>query len=642
MKPFAAAVLASALLACRPGGRTDLSSPDPARRAAAVARLSDPRDASELAALLVAQQDPHPRVRAAAAAALGARGGTRSLEALSSMLSDPDPGVVSAAAHALATLRPGGSATDARLAAEVNERAGRALAQAYGRSDSRTRVAIASALRELGTSLRDAVETEARQLWEQNTRELRAGSPAARAGAAEELGRSGRADAVRILSELLEDGETDPQLAAAAARGLGSSGDRGAVEPLEAALSGRHASIAEASAWALGRIGDTQATGSLADLGTRAPSRLGSSAVAALDAFPPAPAVGVSLCEIALRAPDPTVAGAAAAAAHGRAADCPERPLAQRIGHGGSEAIAGLAALGALQLPPDRLKAPAERAVTLLSSSPDASVRAAAARALGSAPFPAAVPALQRRLAALRPSDVVELAEVAVALARLAPEQSGPLTARLAADTDPRLRVAAAQALSAARQPGAAAALALLSTDQDPEVRRAAYRGLGPLGGPGVAPLAAALHARSGDPEEVETIVAALGATGDPSALPLIAPLLSGALAPAAAAAIGRLGLPAGVPVLLAALDSGGANGRLEIVEALSSLGSPEAGEALSAELLSDRPPVRAAAARALGRIRHEPASARLEALRSDYDAEVRRASREALARLPVRLPRTP
>jgi HEAT repeat protein len=77
-------------------------------------------------------------------------------------------------------------------------------------------------------------------------------------------------------------------------------------------------------------------------------------------------------------------------------------------------------------------------------------------------------------------------------------------------------------------------------------------------------------------------------------------------------------------------------------VEALSALGSTEAGEALSAELLSDRPTVRAAAARALGRLRYEPASGRLEALRSDYDADVRRASREALARLPVRLPRKP
>lgn len=642
MRPFAAAVLATAFLACRPGGRSDLSSPDPARRAAAVGRLSDPRDPAELAALLVAQQDPHPLVRAAAAAALGARGGPRSLEALSAMLADPDPEVISAAAHALATLRPEGASQDARLAAEVNDRAGRALAQAYGRADSRTRLAIATSLRTLGISLREAVEAESRQLWEQNARELRGGSATARAGAAEELGRSGRADAVRMLAALLEDEESEPQLAAAAARGLGMSGDRSAVQPLETALFGRPASVSEAAAWALGRIGDPQAAGSLADLGSRAPARLGSSAVAALDAFPPAPGVGVSLCEVALRGSDPAVTGAAAAAAHARAADCPERPLAQKIGRGGSEGIAGLAALAALRLPPDRLKAPAEKAVALLSTSTDPRVRAAAAHALGGAPFPAAVPVLQRRLVALRPSDVEELAEVAVALSLLAPEQSEPLAARLAAEADPRLRVAASRALAASRQPGAGAALALLSADREPEVRLAAYAGLGTLGGPGVVPLAAALPLRYGDPFEAEAIVRALGATGDPSALPVVSPLLTGALAPEAAAAIARLGLPAGVPVLIAALQSGGANGRIEIVEALSALGSMEAGEALSAELLSDRPAVRAAAARALGHLRFEPASARLEALRADYDADVRRASREALARLPVRLPRKP
>jgi HEAT repeat protein len=642
VKRLAAAVLATAILACRPGGQADLASADPDRRAAAVARLSDPRDATELAALLVAQQDPHPRVRAAAAAALGARGGARSLEALSAMLADTDPGVMSAAAHALASLRPDGAGPDARLAAEMNERAGRALAQAYGRADTRTRLAIASALHALGTSLRDAVEVEARQLWEQNARELRGGSATARAGAAEELGRSGRADAVKLLVDLLEDEASPPLLAAAAARGLGMAGDRTAVEPLETALFGRPAEVSEAAAWALGRIGDAQAAGSLADLGSRAPSRLAASAVAALDGFPPAPAVGVALCEVALRAMDPAVTGAAAAAARDRAADCPERPLVQRIGRGGGEAIAALAALGALRLPPDRLRAPAEKAVGLLGSSTDGAVRSAAARALGVAPFPPAVPALQRRLAALKPSDVEEQAEIAVALARLAPEHSGSIAARLATEADPRLRVAACRALSAARPTGTAATLALLSADPDPNVRRAAYLGLGQLGEAAVAPLAAALTSRSGDPGEIEAIIQALGSTGAPSALPLLSPLLGGAAAPAAASAIGRLGAPAGVGVLLAALQGGGANGSLEIVEGLAALGSADAGEALTAELLSDRPTVRAAAARAIGRLRYEPASSRLEALRSDYDAEVRRAAREALARLPVRVPRKP
>jgi HEAT repeat protein len=52
-------------------------------------------------------------------------------------------------------------------------------------------------------------------------------------------------------------------------------------------------------------------------------------------------------------------------------------------------------------------------------------------------------------------------------------------------------------------------------------------------------------------------------------------------------------------------------------------------------ELTSDRAEVRAAAARAVGKLRYAPASERLSALRSDYDGQVRRAAVEALAKLP-------
>ncbi len=659
MRRAAAALLATALAACSPGGQRDLSSADPARRAAAVERLTDPREAKELAALLVAGQDPHPRVRAAAARALGRRGGTRSLEALSEMLADPDPEVMSSAARSLATLRPDRAPSDARGAAEVSERAGRALAQAYGRADSRARVEIAQAMRATGTSLRDALEAEARQLWEQNVRELRTGSPTVRAGAAEELGRSGRVEAVKFLVPLMEDADGDPKLAEAAARGLGGSGDRTALEPLEAALRSRWAGLAEAAAWALGNLGDPLAADGLGEVGSTGPARVARSAVAALDTLPPAPGVGVSLCEVALRATDPAVTEAAAGAAHARGGDCPERPLVQRIGRGGPESIAPLAAFGALGLPAERSKGVGEKATGILGSSADPRVRAAAARALGAAPFPPAVPALQRRVAAIqeraarsaRPGeppgiaeagDVEELAELAVALARLAPESSGPLVARLVAAPDARLRAAAARALSLGREPSALPPLVTLSADPDPDVRRLAYVGLGPHGAPAVAPLGAALSRSPGDPVEREAIVRALGATGDPSALPLLSPLLGGPLAADAALAIGRLGSVDGTRVLLDALAGGGTVGRLEVVEALAQLGSPEAGEALSAELLSDRPAVRAAAARALGKLRHEPASLRLEALRSDYYAEVRRSAREALARLPARPVRKP
>jgi HEAT repeat protein len=72
------------------------------------------------------------------------------------------------------------------------------------------------------------------------------------------------------------------------------------------------------------------------------------------------------------------------------------------------------------------------------------------------------------------------------------------------------------------------------------------------------------------------------------------------------------------------------------MLEALSAIAGPEAGPAAARELLSERPDVRAAAARLVGRVRYEPASRWLDALRSDYVAEVRRSAVEALAKLPA------
>jgi HEAT repeat protein len=637
VKWAATVLLATALVGCGAGSRGDLQSSDPERRAAAVKRLGGSRSPGDLAAILVAQQDPDARVRRAAATAHGARGGPTSQEGLSAMLYDPDPGVVAAAARALGAIRPDGPGTDAREAAELHRRAALALSDAYGRADARGRAEIATALHEIGGSLRDAVEAEARLLWDRHARALRGPSEAGRAGAAEELGRSGRADAVKLLVPLLEEKGGDPRVMAASARGLGWSGDGAVLEPLEAALGSRWADVAEGAAWALGNIGNPAGAESLAEVGSTAPSRLAQAAVAALLEMPPAPETGVALCEVAVRTTHPPAAERAAIGARTRDAECPDKPLTQRIARGGAGAEAALAAFGALGLQGERLRGGGERALALLQPGADPRLRISAARALGNAPYPAAIPALQRRAAAT--SDAEELAEVAVALARLAPDSSGPLALRLAADPDPRLRAAAARALALSKPATAVEPLALLAKDGDAEVRRAAIGALGALGSSGLAPLAAALSARRGDDEEASATARALGATGDPGALPHLASMLAGELAPAAAAAIGRLGVPAGSSILLAALEKGQASGRVEIIEALGLLGSPDAGDAVARELTSDRPEVRSAGARALGRLRHEGSASRLEALRADYYADVRRGAGEALARLPTRTP---
>jgi HEAT repeat protein len=626
------------------------------RRAAAVARLDPARDARDLATLLVASGDAQPGVRRAAAQALGTWGGTRAVDALAPLLADPDPDVVGAAAQALRGIRPDRNPTDAAAAAEVQQRAIRSLAQGYGRAGPVGRLEIAGALQALGGSLREAVEAEARLLWDRNERVLRSKGAAGRVGAAEELGRSGRAEAVRLLLPLAEPAGGDAALSAAAIRGLGWSGDPGVVPTLEEALSWKSGEVAEAASWALGNVGDPAAAEALAEAGTRGSARTAQAAVAALEGMPPAPGVGVALCEIAMRAGDPTVASRAAAAARQREADCPEKALAQRIGRGGAEAVAALAALGGLRLPADRVRAPAERALGLLQSSGEARVRAAAARALGLAPYPPASPALQRRASALLEKDGAaatkgkeppgldaagrdELAEVVVAIARLDPTASFAPAHRLSTHGDPALRAAAARAMGIARPPDAGARLEALLADADPSVRTAAAEALGRSGAPAVPALSAALRTAAAAREdgEVSALVLALASSGDGSALRPLEALLDGPHAGEAAAAIARIGGPEAGKALLQGLARGRPGGRIELVEGLAVVGPEGAGEAISAELLSDRPELRAAAARGLGRLRFEGAALRLEALRADYFADVRRASIEALARLPSR-----
>ena len=351
-----------------------------------------------------------------------------------------------------------------------------------------------------------------------------------------------------------------------------------AVEPLEAALLGRPAAVSEAAAWALGRIGDAQAAECPRRPGEPAPSRLGSERGGrARRAFLPHPPwAWPSARSRSAPSTRPSPARPRPRPAT-RAADCPERPLAQRIGRGGGEAIAALAALGALGLPPDTAAGrPPRRRSGCSRASTDGAVRSAAARALGGAPFPPAVPALQRRLAALKPSDVEELAEVAVALARLAPEQSGSLAARLATEPDPRLRVAARRALSAARPPGRRRdARRCLSADPDPEVRRAAYLGLGHARGGGRRAPRRGARQPIGRSRGDRGHRPGPGRDRRPRRRCRSSRRSSAGPRPRRRRrAIGRLGAPAGVAVLLAALQGGGPNGSLEIVEALAALGS--------------------------------------------------------------------
>ncbi|MBI5066638.1 MAG: HEAT repeat domain-containing protein [Deltaproteobacteria bacterium] len=643
---LAPAVLAMAL-AC--GGR-DLASPVPERRAAAVAALGSSRSDAGWDALLVAQVDPSALVRKAAAGALTARGGPLSVEGLGLLARDPDPEVAIAAVRGLA-------------AQPQERRVQPLLLEAFWQAPSQARPELGAALLAVGGSAREAVELEARRLWERNARILSSGAGAERAGAAEELGRSGRREAVKLLLPLLGSG--DPRMVAAAARGLGRAGDRQARVALEKLLDAPDAAVVEAAAEALGALGQPESADALARLSRSGPERLALRGVAALGELPGASEVGVGLCEVALRSAELEVAARAARAARLRDADCPEQPLAARIGRRGPDQLVALAVAAELRLPADRTRRLAERILPLVGSpAMDGATRAAAALALGRLGFAPATPALLQRAGDLRGrmaesrtrwfpapppgaapawvaraergvGDAAELAAVAVALARLRAEGAEPLARALLADPVAALRLGGVEALDALGGAGLAATGPLLA-DPDRSVRFAAARALGRTGSPGVQLLAdATLAAPPDDPEWQAVLARALSETGDARAVAPLAHLLDGLISAEAAAGLGRLGSRDGAAVLEQRLRRPGGIGRVEALDALAVLGGPGAGALPARDLLSERADVRAAAARAVGRLRYEAAAPWLEALRSDYAGEVRRAAIEALARLP-------
>jgi HEAT repeat protein len=650
-----ALALAAALAAgC---GQGDLGSPDAAVRAAAVRSLP-PGGERALAALLVAQRDASPAVRAAAAERFAARSDPAAADALGKLLLDPDSEVAAAAAQGLA-----GMPRDPRARLH--------LVAGYGGASPAGRAAIASALERVGVSLREAVEAEARSMWERNVAALESRDLRARAGAAEELGASGRADALQRLVPLVDPGHgdvVDPAVAAGAARGLGESGEWTARPHLEALLGGEtHAALAEVAAHALGRLGDPRASDALAAAGGAEAGRIATATVDALAALPEAPEVGVALCDVAIRATDPRIAARATREARRRDGECPERPLLAKLARSG--AASALAALGELGLKGAAAQSVADKVAPLLAKAPEAAVRAEAARALARLGGPTAVRAVRDRMAVvlarvaerrerwvkappapgapppfidpIGPEEAEEAGALLAAAGALLQPEVEPILRDLARDPRVELRSGALDGLGSVATPAALSALTAALGDPALRARVAAAGALGRAGVRGAAPLIeAAKAAEPAAPEWRSTLARALGDTGAAEAIPALAALLDGSSAAAAATALSRIGAPAAAAPLVEYLGRPEAPARADAVEALAQLAARDAAPAIAALLTDDRPEVRAAAARALGKLRHEQASSRLEALRSDYYGRVRRAAVEALAKLPSGMPR--
>jgi HEAT repeat protein len=364
------------VVAC-PSGRdrwlAQLQSPQPDERAIAVKKLAERYDSDDLPLFTQAARDPIPMVRAEAMGALARSNDARIVDLLGEALGDPDELVQAAAARALASVR--------------NDKASGYLTLQYSRRGRDTRAVIVEGLKSANVpgAMASCVAAEANAIWEQNLKALQDGAVPERVGAAEELGRSGRPEAVNRLVPLLKDKQV--VLAAAAARGLGAARDLRSVPALTALLDENFPELREAACEALGRIKDPSA---LPKLATVALEQTPTSVLAtrAIIALPAMPEANKALCDVLIGG------GGLEVDAAGRAllkrGGCPVEPIAEKLKSGApSGALRAIIALG------PALKDLAPKVVPSLSS-PDPLTRRLAVDALAELKDPAsAAPVLK-------------------------------------------------------------------------------------------------------------------------------------------------------------------------------------------------------------------------------------------------------
>ncbi|MDP3501642.1 MAG: HEAT repeat domain-containing protein [Myxococcales bacterium] len=375
------------LAACT-GGRdkwlAQLQSPRPDDRAIAVKKLAEKYDADDLPLFTQAARDPVGMVRAEAMSALGKSNDPRVVDLLGEALGDPDEDVQAAAARALAIIR--------------NDKARGYLTLQYSRRGRSTRQVIVEGLKSANVpgAMASCVAAEANSIWEQNLKALQDGALPERVGAAEELGRSGRPEAVNRLVPLLKDKQV--VLAAAAARGLGSARDVRAVPALTALLAENYPELREAACEALLRLQDPSALANLSAVALEG-SPASPLATRAIIALPATPESNKALCDVV------SSGGGAEVDAAGRELSkrggCPAEPLLEKLKSGTpNAALRAFVVLGPL------LKDHAAKVAPLLASSDSGTRRLAvdAAAALGDPTLAAAVlKAWEAELKAIEP-----------------------------------------------------------------------------------------------------------------------------------------------------------------------------------------------------------------------------------------------
>jgi HEAT repeat protein len=653
---FAIAVLAASAIGCDGRDRllASLQSVRPEARAAAIRKLADQAKPEDLVLFTRAAKDTAPVVRGEAASALGSSQDPRVVDVLGELLGDADESVQGKAAMALARIR--------------TEQAKKYLTLQYARRGRSTRHAIVEALKSANVpgAMASAVAAESRTIWERNLQALTAGSLPERIAAAEELGKSGRVEAVNRLLPLINDAQVI--LAAAAVRGLGYTGDARAVEPIAELLTENFPELREAATDALVRLRDPKALPRLKEIALEK-SAASAFATTAIIALPANAHTNAALCEIALEAAPEDARGA------GRAmrtrGGCPLDPILERLARR-AEQLAALYAIEGL----GKVAARAAPKVIPLIASTDETLRLHAIAAAAEMGDAAAVEATRlvyeeelKRIEGLRADWIAgglprEVAPGFDAGARASQELAPRELVEDVSEEQLRTFAGAIRALGQLRAPGALPLLEPHAKDPSPSVRAAALVGLARLGGAGIAAAGAGLS----DPDrEVRSTVALALAELGPDGQAALAHLL-----PQAAAnrlpilsALDRAGpTPAVAEVLLSVLNEGGPESALaahllarvapkeavepllrqlddprsaarrEALVALGRIGDPRAAEAVARDLYHDSPDVRAAAAEALAQLGTSPLLDALDALKGDYYRRVRESADAALAKI--------
>ncbi|WP_342373799.1 HEAT repeat domain-containing protein [Myxococcus stipitatus] len=354
----------------------DLQSPRPEVRALAVKKLAGQNNPDDLILFTRAAKDLSSIVRAEAAVALGESQDPRVVDLLGELLEDSDEEVQGRAAMALSKVK--------------NDKAKAYLTLQYGRRGRTTRQVIVQALKNANVpgAMTEVVAAEAKSQWDRNLLTLSEGELPERVGAAEELGKSGRPEAVNRLLPLVRDSQV--VLAAAAVRGLGDAGDKRAVGAIALLLDESFPELRESAITALMKLQDPAVAPRLQAVALEK-SAVSPQALDAIVSFPRTPETDAALCAVALDgAPADALVAAQAMRSRG---GCPADPIGERLSRvttaaNGLQAVIGLGPSAQALLPK----------VTPWLQQNDAALRLLAVDAVASVGDASVIPLLQKLL----------------------------------------------------------------------------------------------------------------------------------------------------------------------------------------------------------------------------------------------------